>query len=146
MGDARTTMLGELLRWFVRLRWLAGSGLVILSLLDWGLLHWYARSWAGAAVGVAVLGYNALLALGVRRWGSRSALIGIAWVQILLDVVALALLAVWTGGAASPVLPLFVLHMVFASLLLPRTMAYGGAAATVAILLGGLAVSRQWPA
>jgi signal transduction histidine kinase len=146
MDKARTSMLGALLRWFVRLRWLAGFGLVMVGLLDWGLLHWYARSWAGTAVGAAVLAYNAAVAVAVNRLGqSRRALVSIAWVQILLDVVALTLLTVWTGGAGSPFLPLFVLHMVFASLLLPRAMAYGGAGATVAILLMGLGVSGQWP-
>ena len=38
----------------------------------------------------------------------------------------------WTGGLRSPLLGFFVFHMVFASLLLPRVMAYGGALAAVA--------------
>ena len=145
MDEARRTMLGELLRWFVRLRWLAGAAVVILSLLDWGVLHWYGRSWAGAAVGAAVLLYNATLSWAVGQAKSRRALIAVAAAQVLLDVVALTVLAVWTGGAASPMLPLFVLHMVFASLLLPRAMAYGGAATTAAILLLGLWLGGQWP-
>jgi C4-dicarboxylate-specific signal transduction histidine kinase len=43
-----------------------------------------------------------------------------------------------TGGARSPAALFYVFHMVFASLLLPRTMAYGAAFAAVSMLVAGL--------
>ncbi|MCC7147070.1 MAG: GHKL domain-containing protein [Phycisphaeraceae bacterium] len=64
--------------------------------------------------------------------------VGLAWLQILLDLGVLTLLVIWTGGVASPLLGFFVLHMVFASLLLPRFMAYAGALAAAVMVLAAL--------
>jgi two-component system, NtrC family, sensor kinase len=65
-------------------------------------------------------------------------------VQIALDLACLTLLALWTGGIESPLLGLFVLHMVFGSLLLPPAVSYGVAVAAVGMLLLGLIATGQW--
>jgi signal transduction histidine kinase len=144
------TLLAEFLHWFIGLRWLAGSAVVVTSAVDWVWLGWYGHGAARVGVGVAILVYNALLCRALRRAtgpGARHSrvLLGLAWVQVVLDVVALATLAVWTGGARSPLLGLFVLHMVFAALLLPRTMAFAGAGLTVLVVLAALALSGGSP-
>jgi C4-dicarboxylate-specific signal transduction histidine kinase len=136
--------------WFIRLRWLAALSVVAAAAVDLRWLHWYpAHSWHILLVGLAIFLYNAMLWWtfsatsfpgGKRRW-----LIGLAWAQLLLDVIALTLLALWTGGVQSPLTPLFVLHMVFASLLLPRAMAYGSAGAAIAIYLLALKLTGSWP-
>jgi hypothetical protein len=54
-------------------------------------------------------------------------LLALAWAQLLLDFGVLANLTVLTGGMLSPVRGFFVFHMVIASLLLPRLLAYAGA-------------------
>jgi C4-dicarboxylate-specific signal transduction histidine kinase len=69
----------------------------------------------------------------------------LAWAQILLDVTCLTLLALWTGATRSPLVPFFVFHMVFASLLLPRWMAYAVAAVTIGIYSAGLLLAGAWP-
>jgi PAS domain S-box-containing protein len=71
--------------------------------------------------------------------------VALAWCQILLDLACLTLLTLWTGELTSPLLGLFVLHMVFASLLLPPPSAYAGAAAAVLMMLAGLWLTDQWP-
>jgi signal transduction histidine kinase len=145
------TLLAEYLRWFIGLRWLAGAAVVVASAVDWAWLHGYGHGAARVAVGAAILAYNAALYAALRRATADQhkharLLLGFAWVQFTLDVVALALLAVWTGGARSPLLGLFVLHMVFAAMLLPRAMAYAGAALTIGVTLCTLALSGQIPA
>jgi signal transduction histidine kinase len=145
------TLLAEFLRWFIGLRWLAGAVVVATSLVDWAWLGWYGHGAARVAVGAAILAYNAALYLWLDRTaadGGRHprAFLALAWVQVVLDVVALALLAAWTGGARSPLLGLFVLHMVFAAMLLPRMMAYAGAGLTVLVVIGALAMARPGPA
>jgi signal transduction histidine kinase len=152
----KRTPLAEFLHWFIGLRWLAGAAVLTLALLDWRVLHWYTGHGAAkVAVGAAVLVYNAILALVLRHAtaasqstarGGNMVLLGLAWLQIILDVVALVLLSLWTGGAHSPLLGLFALHMVFAAMLLPRSMAYGGAAVTMLIMVGALAaLGPHWP-
>jgi signal transduction histidine kinase len=145
------TLLAEFLRWFIRLRWLAGSAVVAASAADCAWLGWYGHAPARLAVGGAILAYNAALSVALRRTVAHDrrhprVLLGLAWVQFVLDVVALALLAVWTDGARSPLLGLFVLHMVFAAMLLPRAMAYAGAVLTIGVTLGTFALARQIPA
>ena len=148
----KQTLLAEFLRWFIGLRWLAGAGVVLMALIDWHL-QWNAQGAGKVAVGAAILIYNiafwnwlrTITASGLRSPG-RAWLLGFAWVQIVLDVSAISLLSAWTGGLRSPLLGFFVLHMVFAALLLPRTMAYAGAGLTVLLMLGGLGLTHHWPA
>jgi signal transduction histidine kinase len=102
------------------------------------------------AVGAVILAYNAALYAALRRTTADRekhprVLLGLAWVQFVLDVIALALLALWTGGARSPLLGLFVLHMIFAAMLLPRGMAYAGAGLTIAVVFGTLGLTGNLP-
>jgi PAS domain S-box-containing protein len=71
--------------------------------------------------------------------------VALAWCQILLDLACLTLLTLWTGGLASPLLGLFVLHMVFASLLLPPLSSYIGATVAVLMVFTGLWMTGQFP-
>jgi signal transduction histidine kinase len=141
--------LRQQLAWLIRLRWVAGATVIVLSLLDWRWLGWHDDAPLMIGVGGAILIYNALLALTMRRGHDRRdkrlPLLASAWWQILLDLGGLTLLTVWTGGIESPLIGFYVFHMVFASLMLPRMMAFGGAAVAVMMLLGGLHLAGQWP-
>ena len=144
----RSPMVGQL-RWFVRLRWLAGLG-VIAGALATGQLGWYENTVGALVTGISVLGYNAALYLALRaargqQWRYRS-LVTLAWVQILLDLICLTVLALWTGGGGSPLLGFFVFHMVIASLLLRRLLAYATAGVSWMMVLGGLWLTGQFPA
>jgi signal transduction histidine kinase len=147
----KPTLLAEFVRWFIHLRWLAATAALVVGALDWGLVRAYPHGAAKVAVAVGVLGYNAVL-WGILRYRrahphrrNRGFLLGIAWVQIILDMLALGLLVLWTGGTHSPLLGLFALHMVFAALLLPRPIAYGTAGMAMLIVGEVLALAHQWP-
>ncbi len=136
-----TSPLMRELRRFVRLRWIAAAAVLAAAAVDWAWLRWYLLDGAMLAVGLAIAGYNVLLLLFLRqleklppRQIGASPLV-LAWVQLLMDLASLSLLTAATGGLNTPVQGFFALHMVFSSLLLPRRMAYTGAAAAVAMLI-----------
>lgn len=134
----------------MRLRWVAG-GAVVLAMAINAVWHGLATAEHGriAAIGVFILAYNAGLYALLRRraaeQASRQWLVGVALAQIALDLACLALMNAWTGGFESPLIGLFVLHMVFASLMLPRTMPYGVAALAIALMAAGAWLTDQWP-
>lgn len=137
-------MLRVHLRWFIGLRWLAGLAAILGSLLNGYWLNRYPRPWTGAIVGAVILAYNAGLWLLHRR-SVRVHPVTLAWVHILLDLSCLTTLTVWTGGIDSPLLGFFVFHMVLASLLLPRPMAYAAAALAIALLVSALVLTDLLP-
>lgn len=147
--NARTSLLYAELRWLMRLRWIASAAIVVVGLaaMRWPALE--ARGVSILALGVGVGAFNALVfALDRLRPGLHArwpAVLAFATIQLYADLVFLTLLALWTGGATSGVLGLFVLHMVFASLLQPRPNAYIAAGASAGMLAAGLWLTGQWP-
>ena len=148
----RQGLLATELGSFIRLRWAAGLvalGAALLS--DQARFAWFSGSGrrTAAAVGVAILLYNAVLWLVlrhvVRRRAPRGALLALAGAQMLLDLTCLTVFTVLTGGISSPVRGFFIFHMVFASLLLPRLLAYGSAGLALLLMTAGLWVTGQWP-
>jgi signal transduction histidine kinase len=135
--------------WFIRLRWAAAAAVIAGTLADRLYLHWFSYHWHMLGVGIVVAGYNLVLCALTRPSPSllknSAALIALAWAQILPDLACLALLTMWTNDVRSPLAGLFVLHMVFASLLLPRAMAYAGAAIAWLMLAAGLVAMNSWP-
>jgi signal transduction histidine kinase len=136
---------------FIRLRWAAGCGVLaaaVLCHLRWDWFSWYGNAGPIALIGLLILSYNALLwlilaRLRIRR--HRSGLLALASAQLLLDLICLTALNILTGGIDSPLRGFFVFHMIFASLLLPRQMAYGGAGMAMVLLPLGLWMTGQWP-
>ncbi len=144
---AKSALLSQL-RWFVRLRWLAGATVAMGAGVDWAWLSWHSHALPMAGVGLFIIAYNILL----WRWlqkpqesFDRHRLMLLVWVQLLLDMACLTLLLVWTGGVRSPLSGYLVFHMVFSSLLLSQRKAFASAAAALLILVGGLLVAGQWP-
>jgi C4-dicarboxylate-specific signal transduction histidine kinase len=133
--------------WLIRLRWLAGFA---MALAGWSCCCNASLCAMGGHIlllAVGILIYNTVLLVVKRKWlrQSRHGLLVLACVQILLDLLCLALLVSWTGGLSSPVLGFFVFHMIFASLLLSRRLAYASALAAVVLLSAALAWTGQWP-
>ena len=146
VSTSRTGALREELRWFVRNRWVAGLMVVVIGCVggywfDWRNipdkmpLKWSNESQWMILVGVGILIYNLVL------WRllfhkkkpdiQPRTLLVVAWAQLLLDFSALAVLTMLTGGASSPALGLFILHMVFAGILLPKRSSYISAACEI---------------
>jgi len=153
--NIRVNPLLAQLRWFIRLRWVAGLAVIFGAVADLQWLHWYPQTMQFVLVGAGILAYNTLLFV-LMRWPPRRLagspespssawLATVSWMQILLDMACLTLLTLWSRGVHSPLLGFYVFHMVFASLLLPRRMAYGGASAAILMIVGGLGLTSQWP-
>jgi len=140
-------ILMDQLGWFIRLRWGAGAAVILAALANILYLHWYPHAAEILVTGLFILGYNAAFWLITprRRMAEHPMLLRLGELQIVLDLLCLTLLTVWTGGPGSPLLGFYVFHMVFASLLLTRGIAYataGGAALAVAV---GLVMTGQFP-
>jgi signal transduction histidine kinase len=131
--------------WFITLRWVAVSALAAGVLVEWRFAWFSGMAARFATVAAVIFLYNLTISIALPRVRERRLLRPLALGQLLLDVVALTALVSWTGGIRSPLIPFFVFHMVFASLLLPRLAAYASAVAGSFFIACGLALSHQWP-
>lgn len=117
--------LRERLGWLIRLRWVAGIGLLVGSLVGLPLLRFPRPYFPLAAVGLAVLAYNlSLRALGIRSGDTLLSLRRTVQVQIALDWAALTAVVHLTGGIRSPAAIGFVFHLILGSILLSRRACY----------------------
>jgi C4-dicarboxylate-specific signal transduction histidine kinase len=146
-SQTQSILLSQL-RWFISLRWIVATAVIIFSIADYAL-HLYRplskhisseNDLLMLAVGVAIVAYNVGIYFWVRqtRSGRRTALLQVSWTQILLDLACLTVLTCLTGRLSSPLLGFYVFHMIFASLLLSWQMAYAAAASAIAMLGVGL--------
>lgn len=147
--QSRVSLLYTQLRWLMRLRWVACAVIVVVGLLNWGLFGLYERSLLPIVAGLLLAAFNALMWWmdhKLPRLHERLVLLStIASVHLVIDLGFLVVLTLWTGGVESPLIGFFMFHMVFASLLQPRTRAYLTAALTIATLAAGLWYTGQWP-
>jgi C4-dicarboxylate-specific signal transduction histidine kinase len=137
--------------WVSRLRWVAGSIVLAGGLAEWTWIHWYGTGLRIAVLGVVILLYNCVFVALSRRMprlpraALRESLNVLVWTQIVADLICLTLLTAWTGDYDSPVRALFVLHMVFASVLLDRLQAFGVALAAIGLVEGTLVAVGRTP-
>ena len=130
--------------WITRLRWLAGSFVLLGGTTEESCLHWYGTGIQITLLGLIILAYNGCITLFSRslarqaRGAARVSMYALVWMQVLADLCSLTLLTAWTGGYDSPVRALFVCHMVFAALLFNRVQAFGIAFIAIGIVEGTL--------
>lgn len=133
------------LGWLVRLRWMA----VVATAAAVGL----AALWFGSDIAVlpllvvtaAIAVYNLAFSLQVRRLCHETTCRErlerantLAYLQIAVDLLALAALIHFSGGVENPLAFCFVFHTIMASILLPRWVSYA-TAGLAAVLLAGVA-------
>lgn len=135
-------------RLLITLRWIAGLSILLATAVAQWALDIDLPAGALLAVGVAVLAYNAALAVEARRpdrppAAARRAL----WGQIALDWLAMTAVVHFTGGIASPALIYFVIHVALAATVLPLRQARAMALLSAAIVAGlaGLEASGALP-
>ncbi|MHC4994526.1 MAG: sensor histidine kinase [Planctomycetota bacterium] len=134
------------LQWVVVLRWIAVAVIVVGAVTDHLALQWYGALGPMVYVASSLAIFNVMFALVLRTpRPRRPRAVAMGWAQVLVDLSSLTLLGLFTGGAASPILPFFVLHMIFSSLLLSSTTAYSVASITIAMYGGGLWVRDLLP-
>ncbi len=104
----------------IRLRWLAGIGVLTLTLSVGPLFNVVAPTTPLLAIGVCILVYNLAFLLIEGRLQRRSAKANayqqIAIWQIVLDWIAATLLIHFSGGVESPAIFFFLFHVVIASI------------------------------
>lgn len=143
------TELIERIGWLIRLRWLAvvGTGIALVgaALLFPGSLPLFAL--VGVTVGIAL--YNAQFRFYARTLemvpaggGRLRRAVRFAYIQIGLDLVALAALIHFSGGVENPMALFFVFHTIIASILLSQRVSYF--MATLAALLFGAVASLEY--
>jgi signal transduction histidine kinase len=117
--------LARQVRWQIQLRWFAGAGVLLGTLLAFHLLDLRLPALQLYLVGLLILLYNAGFLWYLRR-SERLAIAGVAFfdrfakVQVSLDWLAMILLVGLTGGVESPLLLYFFFHLTIVSILLPR--------------------------
>lgn len=139
------------LRWFIRLRWLAGGTVLLVGLLLFQFPLPEIRAWQVALIGAGILLYNVLFDV-IERWeagrGShvearRAPMAALG--QIVADLLALTILLHITGGVRNPLSTYYIFHVVIATLLLPTTAVFGVVALAVGLLSGlGVAEMQGW--
>ncbi|MGA9753159.1 MAG: GAF domain-containing sensor histidine kinase [Acidobacteriota bacterium] len=132
------------LGWLIRMRWLAGVGVLAGTLVATTVLHLPIPPKPLYALGLGILAYNALLAYLLRvltrsRKGTESSFAWFARLQIGLDWAGTTVLMHFSGGIESPAILFFLPHVAIASLILPHRR--GFAYVTFApVLVTGLAL------
>jgi len=145
-GESAPVLLDQL-AWFIRLRWAAAAGVIVVALLAAWVPWMASRPVSMLILGAFLLAYNVAMLWLVRSGAmtQRKRLHVVAWAQVCVDLACLTLLTLWTGDLASPVVGFYVFHMIFASLLLPRATAYACAAIGIVMLAMTLKLSGRWP-
>ncbi|MHC4975041.1 MAG: sensor histidine kinase [Planctomycetota bacterium] len=142
-------LLARAFGWIKDLRWVAGVVILVGGLVQ--LLYGW---WDAPGVGLLALGAGVLLANvcfeKVHRnfdWknASDARTIGLAWIELVTDLLALTVILLWTGALHSPVLGLIILHMLFASLTMPWIHAYTLSALVMGFVTSGLWLMDLWP-
>ncbi len=124
-------------RWLVTLRFWACAAVFAVTTVAWwlGVLR---RPLPLYVVGGALLAYNLLFKLSQRGWATSGRGVDrIIFSQILLDLVALAMLLYFADLPRNPFLSYFVFHMIIAGMYLRGNLPYM-AAAVATSLVGGI--------
>jgi signal transduction histidine kinase len=143
-------LLGERLYLFARLRFLAAAGILVGGVFATYVVGIQGLDLCGLCGAAAVLAaYNTAVFFAVRPFrhlgegtDRHRRLVLIAYLSVSLDYLVLTY-AIWqVGGARSPFLAFYLLHVILASVLLSRAEAYGHAA--VGYLLLSALVLGEW--
>jgi signal transduction histidine kinase len=131
-GRRRTLAEQELINslgWLVAMRWFAGLGVILATLVASRVLRLPIPEAALHGVGLFILAYNAGLYWWLGQLGrtvpdSAQAYALSARAQIGLDWLAMTALTALSGGIESPVIIFFLFHISIAALLLPHARVY----------------------
>ena len=120
------------LRWFVRLRWLAIAGVLVVLPAGWFLLRLRFQPIPLLAVTAWLAAYNVFFWLRLRRSPAAEHFAGLALAQIILDLCSLVMLLYLAGGIENPFSFYFVFHVAIAAVIFPglgslviTTLAFG---------------------
>ncbi len=139
----RTLVEAELVAsvaWLVRLRWVAGVGVLLATWIVGAVFRLRAPAGPLYILGASILLYNLSLYLIERhltRTSAPAAAFGrLAMRQVGLDWLAMTLLIHFSGGIESPAILFFIFHIVIASIFFPPRTAFAFALLAAALLSG----------
>lgn len=114
--------------WLIRLRWLAGVGVLLITLTIGPVFGIQVPLVPLLVIGAAILLYNLLFFLLERRLRQAQSppetYLGLSLWQVASDWLAVTLLIHFSGGIESPVIFFFFFHIVIASTLYPPRIAF----------------------
>jgi signal transduction histidine kinase len=132
--------LRERLRWFIRLRWVAGAAILVGGALGSPLLGIALPFFPLALVALTVLSYNLVFHLWRHKIAAeQSRLRRSIHLQMGLDWAALSVTVYLTGGIGSPISLSYFFHLIIGAILLSRRACYM-LTAIASLLLGALAL------
>lgn len=141
--------LSERIHWFIRLRWLAVLGIVTATIGAGVVLRAPIDPVGLVAVALGIAACNVAFAAWDRKLSAQGrAAIPLptarlfAHVQIAADLVSLGVLLHFSGGVENPVASFFAFHMIIASTLLSREMAYAQATLASVIFASVVGLER----
>ncbi len=116
--------------WFIKLRYAAILALLVFIVISEYILDFsltYFQVYSLLIIATAILVYNVILHLvkdRIKEIPGKFNVLHFSLLQILLDLLSLALIVYLTGGAVSPLYYLFIFHMIIGSLILPGKVVY----------------------
>jgi signal transduction histidine kinase len=124
--------------WLISLRWLAGAGVILITLLIGPLFGIQAPVQPLLIIGIAILSYNLLFYLVEQNFKNNQSppeayLKASLW-QVTLDWLAMTLLIHFSGGIESPVIFFFIFHIVIVATLYPPRIAFSFSVLAVVLL------------
>ena len=141
--DLRTEELRDRIVWLIRLRWLAAAGVALVVWLAPRLLDLHLAQFPLYAITAGLALYNLVLWVSARHLPGVMADRAVFWftnLQVSVDLVFLTALLHFAGGIENPFVCYYVFHIVIASILLDRQVAYFQVAIAITLLtsLAGL--------
>jgi signal transduction histidine kinase len=130
-------------RWFVHLRWIACAGVFLVIFLAWAS-DAVSDPWPLILVGAGLAVANLVFWFSQRNWGTTPQHVTRhITVQVLCDVLALALLLYFADLSRNPFLFYFVFPMIIAGMYLRGKTPYY-LAVLVTALVGGIMLIEHW--
>jgi len=135
--------LAEQILWLIRLRWIAVGSIIVACLMGTYVFPALTNAMPIYICAGLLLLSNILYFAAATRQVSRSSHrdIALAMIQVETDLVLLTAVLHFSGGLANPFYLLYVIPMIIATILLPKSMSY--AAGLTAILLFGLLAASE---
>jgi signal transduction histidine kinase len=138
--------VGTKSEWLVNMRWFAGICVIIATFVTSRILHFVIRSTELYILALLLFILNLLYINLINRAKKNNSPIlteqSIIIIQIIIDLILLTCLLHFSGGVENPFIIYYIFHLMIASILLPRRIAY--LINTFALILVGLLASFEF--
>jgi signal transduction histidine kinase len=126
--------------WLIRIRWLAGVGVILSTYLMGSVFHLRAHELPLYLIGASILGYNLVFYVVERKFtrflAVETKFKQLALWQVGMDWAAMILLIHFSGGIESPAILFFVFHIIIASIFFTQKTAFVFASCAILLVVG----------